>query len=703
MVSFVQRKMTTFAQGLVTEANELTFPENASVDELNCLLEKSGLRRRRPGFGFEQGHEFSSFTLSNPTMFNLGSWVNVGGNSAKEYACLQVENKVYFYNKTASPISGQQLGDSVDLSLYAVLGGCGCSERVSFTSIKGALVIAGPGIDTLLVEEESGSISVSPIAFKVRDFEWQGDTQGYAAASASGVTTDQRKYDTANAGWTTPKGVAALNTYTTARTAYPPLTHPWFAGKNSDGDFSLDNWEKVYSGSSLVGNGHFVYDLFNFDRASKVGSTDTALNYVETSRFKTVCAFSGRVFFAGLGGKKFANKVFFSKLVEGFPDLGVLYQQNDPTSEDFSDLLDTDGGVIDIPEAYNINLLATFADSILVFAENGVWRVKGVDGVFKATEFSVVKLTPIGLAYPSSYVDVGGAPIWWSNEGIHTFQVKEGDITPSEVSLTQATIQTYYDEIPRNVRRGVSAVYDREGKKVYWGYSSDLNRPYVADSFLVFDISLGAFTPWKVSLKPTESPFIVGGFYYSGLGSQSTVEDVLVGDNPALVVDDQVQVTLGAPTFGKSDVKFFVFNPENSRVTVGTFFLDTFKDWNTENYESYAESGYDFLGDISVTKGAPLLAVALRYTEPTEDMARESSVFVSSFWDFRSTAATKQQGYLPRPVNGHTLQDYQSGVVITRLKVRGRGKVMNLRFESQEGKDFQLLGWELVGARNQRF
>ncbi len=36
-------------KGLITEAGELSFPEDATIDELNCVLDKDGSRRRRLG------------------------------------------------------------------------------------------------------------------------------------------------------------------------------------------------------------------------------------------------------------------------------------------------------------------------------------------------------------------------------------------------------------------------------------------------------------------------------------------------------------------------------------------------------------------------------------------------------------------------------------------------------------------------------
>ena len=42
----VPAEVNTFVKGLITEASPLTFPDNASLDELNFILNKDGSRRR---------------------------------------------------------------------------------------------------------------------------------------------------------------------------------------------------------------------------------------------------------------------------------------------------------------------------------------------------------------------------------------------------------------------------------------------------------------------------------------------------------------------------------------------------------------------------------------------------------------------------------------------------------------------------------
>ena len=44
--------------------------------------------------------------------------------------------------------------------------------------------------------------------------------------------------------------------------------------------------------------------------------------------------------------------------------------------------------------------------------------------------------------------------------------------------------------------------------------------------------------------------------------------------------------------------------------------------------------------------------------------------------------------------------DYPHTVIDTRLKLRGSGHSVRVRFEGVEGKDFNLLGWETLDVRN---
>ena len=86
-----QKAVNTFVRGLVTEANELTFPENASVDELNCELERAGNRRRRLGFKIEDNDTPSTWTIRDNLLSSVNYWDNVGGAPGLTYIVFKGE------------------------------------------------------------------------------------------------------------------------------------------------------------------------------------------------------------------------------------------------------------------------------------------------------------------------------------------------------------------------------------------------------------------------------------------------------------------------------------------------------------------------------------------------------------------------------------------------------------------------------------
>ncbi len=105
-----------------------------------------------------------------------------------------------------------------------------------------------------------------------------------------------------------------------------------------------------------------------------------------------------------------------------------------------------------------------------MFAENGIWRVDGVDGVFRATEYSVQRVSEVGIQSASSFVEADGLPFWWSREGIHTMTIENG-VNAREQNLSISTVQSYWDAIPeaqkltvRSHTTGSTSVFTGLGK-----------------------------------------------------------------------------------------------------------------------------------------------------------------------------------------------------------------------------------------------
>lgn len=719
--SLTQKAVNTFVKGLITEASELTFPSDASVDELNCDLRRDGSRRRRLAAAIESNNTLSTFTVATSTRFHSGNWDNVGGQSGLEFLVLQVGSTLRFYNKSTPPYSSQQILQTVDLSSYEVAGGVGAANvNCQFASINGALVVSSPAINTIYIERNNttGALTTTQIAFRIRDFEWLGDKSTYATGIATASASVQRQYDTANSGWSGPKGSAALTTYTTAKLEYPPLNLPWYSGKDSSGDFSITEWEKIFSGTSLIGNGTYILDFFNKDRSTASGIAGIPAD-IETSRFKSVEPFAGRIFYAGLESAKNSGVILFSRQIETLKELGDCFQSNDPTAEDISDLLDTDGGLIRIPDAVNIKYLYAFGALLFVFADNGVWSINGVDGVFRATEYSVRRVSYTGMLTAESFVEAEGVPFWWSKTGIHTIQFDQVSNNPVEQNISLTTIQTFWDDIGSNTRSLVQATYDRLNKKIYWAYPN-ANEPNAnkLNNFLILDIPLGAFYPWKVSDQASSTDYIMGLTTYSGYGSDDTVLDVILpnGDDVVQGVDDVVSTQLTDFATGDPAIVLLVRDGATGKLTMGAFSSDTFLDWDTANYSSFAEAGYDFIVDLVRQKNSPYIVTYMRVTEEGwvasgtgYDPIRPSSLLVSSYWDFKTTASSAaQQAYRYKQspvVNPGDLTEfgYPDTVISSRLKIRGTGRSVRLRFESEQGKDFALIGYGVINAVNQRY
>ena len=117
----------TFVRGMVTEAGPLTFPENASLEDVNCELTVQGRRRRRWGFDFQNATTGVTYTTSE-SLYNSQSvvtytWRNVNNDATKTILCTQNGKYLKFFNvSTSGSVVGSQIGTGIDVTSYAVPG-----------------------------------------------------------------------------------------------------------------------------------------------------------------------------------------------------------------------------------------------------------------------------------------------------------------------------------------------------------------------------------------------------------------------------------------------------------------------------------------------------------------------------------------------------------------------------------------------------
>lgn len=84
-----------------------------------------------------------------------------------------------------------------------------------------------------------------------------------------------------------------------------------------------------------------------------------------------------------------------------------------------------------------------------------------------------------------------------------------------------------------------------------------------------------------------------------------------------------------------------------------------------------------------------------------------SSCIFTVKWDLsvdNSRWSTPSQIY--RMINYPTVDindltfSYPYDTIVAKTKIRGKGRVLRMRFESEAGKDLNLIGWETINASN---
>ena len=714
----------TFNKGLVTEANPLTFPEGASLDEDNFDLKANGSRARRLGIDYEEGYALSTATTAHGTSVVNATdafiWRGVGGSSTLNHVIYQDGRYLYVYNLDVASVSSATPVLTVDTFTYR--SSVAWLDELEYTPVDicyggGKAYVVSDALEPFYIDYDTNTATYSVVleSPSIRDFAGQvseisGIETRPAIASLALLKTTYPKhyYNLRNQGWTDTH----LTTYITATSKAPSMADIWTRGKDSTSTFVPSLMDKNWFGNTYAPRGHFTYSPFNMNRTSVVaGVTDDVI----TARPSTCCYFAGRLWMSGVKNSKLAGTVLFSRVDRGntFDDVGKCMQEADPTSEILFELQPDDGGTISIPETGSIVKLLPLAYGIIVLAQNGVWLIRGGrDSGFTADSFSVQKITHVGCVSPKSVVEVEGSVIYAAQAGLYTLTPDSTGMSLIAQNITQNVIQKEYKAIPAARLAQSKSVYDPIEKEFKFYYSLNdfifiASGPpagdvrylsYVYDRVLTFDTRISAFYKSSTPLAPVgtsfEYPYITAIFPTLNIGVTSVYE---------------------------SGVRFFVstYNSVTDRKhTVAIAYKDTFTDWDTYasgstnlplDYLSYMETGHELYGDAMRNKD---IDYAFFYFERTELTAtdgiedNQSSCMMQSKFDW-SDSTTSQKWTTPQEIYVYTKPfllsssvgtvplDYGFDVIVKKEKIRGTGKSIRFRFESSTGKDMRLLGWAI--------
>lgn len=705
-----KKDYNSFVKGIITEAGALTFPENASLYEENCVLNRDGSRQRRLGMDFEGDYVLRNVTVLADDAIASFRWENAANDVDNQLAVVQVGKNLLVFDATKASISGSLLA-TVDITAYTsgktVIG---TASGMGYFFITGG--IADPAY--LAYNPSTKAVTVSSIDIKIRDYF--GVDDGLAVDNQPGSLSAAHQYNLLNQGWSATNYAA----YFASQAKYPSNAQQWFVGKDSNEDFQPTLLVKQDFGTTPAPKGRYVIDAFNRSASRLALSGVSTATDTETG-YPTCCAFANqRVFFAGCesvfntGGTvspNYTGFVFYSRTIRSTKDFSQCHTDADPTSEIDSELVDTDGGYVNIPDSGKIHRLIEKEGVLLVFAEQGIWQITGGVGGFSASSHAIDKITSFGVLSGTAVVDAEDALLYFNRGGIYLLSPDPNSGRLMSNSISENTIQTLFNEVSKAGKKHAVGSFDPINRRVSWMYNDD--DAYTGETFrnkynkeIVLDLVLQAFTINSISEHETPSPYI-GGYL----------------ETPDFLLREE-----GIRSRGDTVTKYLVvqfINPStnSAAVTFGYYRDPTFYDWKSldgvgVSYTSFLITGYEIMGDSARTKQVPYFVSHFKYTETDaievdDEIVPEnpSSCKVQAQWDWSNHPDSGKWGnpfQAYRLIRPYVLPDvpgpitYGHEVVTTKSRLRGSGKALSLYIYSEEGKDFYLYGWSLrfTGEQN---
>jgi hypothetical protein len=442
-----------------------------------------------------------------------------------------------------------------------------------------------------------------------------------------------------------------------------------------------DSYPVIASLNSVINLGSIL------DEGSLPSTYDRSNGYSTDRRPSAVAFFAGRVFYAGIADQKLSDVLLFSPVVESVDQFGKCYQQNDPTGELFNALLYTDGGTIKVPGLFGVKAIVPVGNGLIVLAASGIWALTGGQNGFMPDQFNIRKISDVEALSPSGICLTDNGLVFTSLRGIYALGSDPNSGQLNAQSLTESTIQTLWNDIPDFRKAHVLCRYDDALRRVYWLYSTDPDTylsVHALTNALILDLRLGAYFKYSFPYSLTN--------YIIGLAALET------GDNAAV----------------NNKMKFTIVTTGSAAIEIADLNHSDFLDWTATEQIPYIITAYDNMKDWQRQRQAPLLHTFMQKTETGftavgDDLVPvgESSLTVQARWNFADHANSGKYGspqqvyrrtrqYMPTDVSD-TFDD-GTPVIITRNKLRGRGRSLHLYWLGAVGYDAHLLGWAIQYA-----
>lgn len=637
------------------------------------------------------------------TTFTVGA--NVAGITVGQAVVMGYSGSLQYQNGCAFYTSGYTItGVQGIVTAYTPATGVitiNITVGGQFTQVASDHGIVGLFSESVSVSVNAGINTISTWNTKIGNFPSNADIW-WRFKNTSGVfdpatTINNVTLPTSQA----PSGHFIYNAFNQDRTSASGATRATFVASITSGVMTVTgtptNGEQLGVGSSFntnagpttitaLGTGTGGMGTYTVSPNQTQGSTTFTLRMtpiITSLRPTNGSFFAGRVWYTGVNASQTAGNeltyytwtenIYFSQIIQTINDFGQCFQDNDPTDENFFDILPSDGGVITIQGTGAIYKLFPVQNGMLVFAANGIWFITGSTGIgFSATDYTITKISGIQSISSTSYINVLGYPMFWNEEGV--YYVSPGNNGVLEVEpLVLDTILSFYNAIPLQSKKFAKGDYNPINYQVQWVFrstnESTVTDRYQYDRILVFNVKNKAF--YYYTLPTGSVPYVHDIRYVAGPGGS----------------------TSPAPTFkylssyiGAGPPYNFQWSEERDSTNL--------KDWNSAipavNYVSYFVAGYNLHGK-AYAKWQPVY-VYLFFRNTTNN-----SYKIQGQWDFAIAGGKMSTVQTVNDITSPT----NFSMFYKRHKVRGHGLAFQLRIQSVDGKPFDLMGWSMFEMINQ--
>lgn len=368
--------------------------------------------------------------------------------------------------------------------------------------------------------------------------------------------------------------------------------------------------------------------------------------------------FGGRIFY--LCG----NTVLFSQtLSTNNVRYDKCYQEADPTSEEISDVVATDGGMIQLLSLGKGKNIKSFYRGVIVFGDEEVTGIlSNYINLFSAESYDVVKITTAGLSAKDSVVETDNNLFYWSNHGIYMIAIDENN-NISSTCITVNSIQNWYMNLNQFSKDHAVGYYDYANNRIYWFYPTTDNADKL-DGCLVYDLNYNSFMPQLIDagtvVRDVYGQYIgrIDNYGISYIALNGDVEEIqqpiqnntvyntrgeLIGYvqdkyitdcNQTLTVnyitptiylrangdivtagEDTVVLSQSVDSYYNRKSAGLILISDGRRFSFGDFNDREFRDFGVSPYQSYLVSRPITLGDSYFNKQTPIMQTLFKRTE----------------------------------------------------------------------------------------